>query len=132
MNQFRAAVEARDHEAIYAMLDEHVVFRSPAVFKPYEGREVTAAILKMVIDVFEDFTYIKEIGAEGAEDHVLVFTAHVGDRDLQGADFLHFNEQGLIDEFTVMIRPRSGLLALADAMKIKFEAAMGGQGAPQA
>jgi hypothetical protein len=126
MHPFQAAVEARDHDAIYALLAEDVIFKSPAVFKPYEGRDTVALILRTVIDVFEDFTYVKAIGADGARDHVLVFTAHVGDRQLEGADFLHFDEQGLIDEFTVMIRPRSGLLALADAMNVAFTKATQG------
>jgi hypothetical protein len=126
MHAFKTAVEARDHDAIYALLDEHVVFKSPAVFKPYQGRDTVAMILGLVINVFEDFTYVKEIGADGAADSVLVFTAHVGDKQLEGADFLHANEQGLIDEFTVMIRPRSGLLALADKMNEAFTKATSG------
>jgi hypothetical protein len=67
--------------------------------------------------VFEDFRYEREIGAEGASDHALVFRARVGDRELQGCDFLHTREDGLIDEFTVMVRPRSAAIALEEAMK---------------
>lgn len=128
MHPFQAAVEARDFDAVFALLDEQVVFKSPAVFKPYEGKQVTSMILRLVIEVFEDFTYVKAVGGEGPGDHVLVFTAHVGDKQLEGADFIHVNEQGLIDEFTVMIRPRSGLLALADRMNEAFTAATAGGG----
>jgi hypothetical protein len=46
----------------------------------------------------------------------LVFRARVGDRELQGCDFLHIGHDGLIDELTVMVRPRSAALALAVAM----------------
>jgi hypothetical protein len=46
-----------------------------------------------------------------------MFSARVGDRQLQGCDLLHTGEDGLIDEFTVMVRPLSGALALAEAMK---------------
>jgi hypothetical protein len=73
-------------------------------------------ILGAVMRVFEDFRYEREIGAEEAEDHALVFKARVGDRELQGCDFIHTGSDGLIDEFTVMVRPRSAMLALADAM----------------
>jgi hypothetical protein len=51
-----------------------------------------------------------------------VFAARVGDRELQGCDFLHENEDGLIDEFTVMVRPLTGALALADGMRAHFDA----------
>ncbi len=122
MNPFRAAVEARDFDAATALLADDVVFRSPVVFKPYQGRDVVGALLLAVSRVFEDFRYEREIGAEDARDHALVFKARVGDREVQGCDFLHTNEDGLIDDFTVMVRPLSGALALAEAMKAQLEA----------
>lgn len=123
MNPFRAAVEARDFEGAVALLADDVVFRSPVVFAPYHGRDTVGALLHAVSRVFEDFRYEREIGAEGARDHALVFKARVGDREVHGCDFLHTNEQGLIDDFTVMVRPLSGALALAEAMKAQLEAA---------
>lgn len=123
MNPFRAAVEARDFEGAAALLADDVVFRSPVVFKPYQGREVVGALLLAVSHVFEDFRYEREIGAEGARDHALVFRARVGDREVQGCDFLHTNDGGLIDDLTVMVRPLSGALALAEAMRAQLEAA---------
>lgn len=114
---FRAAIEARDLDAAVALLREDVVFRSPVVHTPYVGREALRLILSAVIDVFEDFRYIREIGAEGARDHALVFEARVGDKQVQGCDFIHVDENGAIDEFTVMVRPMQAMLALAEAMK---------------
>jgi SnoaL-like domain len=108
------AVEAGDYEQMQALLAEDVVFCSPAVHKPYEGRMATGVILRAVTRVFEDFSYTRVI-SDGA-DHVLVFTARVGDRELEGADFLHVDDQGLIDDFRVMIRPLSGLNALVEGM----------------
>ncbi|MFJ4437262.1 nuclear transport factor 2 family protein [Streptomyces sp. NPDC088923] len=121
MRAFRAAVEARDLAAIEALLAEDVVFTSPVVHKPYQGRAITAAILRGVLRVFEDFRYVREIGAADGADHALVFATRVGDRELTGCDFLHVNEAGLIDEFTVMVRPLSGAQALAEAMGAQFE-----------
>lgn len=126
MNPFRAAVEARDFEGAVALLADDVVFRSPVVFKPYQGREVVGALLLAVSRVFEDFRYEREIGADGAQDHALVFKARVGDREIEGCDFLHTDEDGLIDDFTVMVRPLSGALALAEAMKAQLEATQEG------
>ena len=117
MKAFREAIEARDVEALEAMLADDVVFRSPAVHKPYEGKLATAVILRAVMRVFEDFRYTREIGEAGGADHVLVFEATVGERQVEGADFLHVREDGLIDDFRVMIRPLSGLTAVVDAMQ---------------
>jgi hypothetical protein len=127
-DRLRAAVEARDLDAAVATLAPDVVFRSPIVHKPYHGREAVRALLEGVLAVFEDFRYERVIGTPGAPDHALVFAARVGDRDLQGCDFLHENEDGLIDEFVVMVRPLTGALALADGMRAHFEA--GGVPAP--
>jgi len=123
MHPFRSAVESGDSERIRALLAEDVVFNSPVVFRPYHGREALATILLAVSRVFEDFRYEREIGVAGGRDHALVFRARVGDRELQGCDFLHTDENGLIDEFSVMVRPLSAALALAEAMKTQLEVA---------
>jgi hypothetical protein len=117
MHRFRAAVEARDLDAMLACLADDVVFRSPVVFKPYQGRDAVAPLLFAVSRVFEDFRYVREIGASDGRDHALVFEARVGDRELEGCDFLHTDPAGLVDELVVMVRPLSATLSLAEAMK---------------
>ncbi|MFI8189279.1 nuclear transport factor 2 family protein [Streptomyces sp. NPDC085946] len=121
MKAFRAAVEASDLDAVEALLAEDVVFTSPVVFKPYTGKAITAAILRAVVEVFEDFRYEREMSGADGHDHALVFTARVGDRRITGCDFLHVGEDGLIDDLMVMVRPLSGAQALAEAMGARFE-----------
>ncbi|AQT81673.1 hypothetical protein B1R94_24110 [Mycolicibacterium litorale] len=120
MHAFRAAVEAGDFDALPALCSEDVVFRSPIAHKPYQGRDQIGVILRAVSRVFEDLTYVREIGAEDAADHALVFTAKVGDLDINGCDFLHTREDGLIDEFTVMLRPLKAVTAFAERMSVEF------------
>jgi hypothetical protein len=126
VHPFRSAIEARDLDAVADLLADDVHFRSPVVFKPYQGREVVTMILQAVSEVFEDFSYAREIGAEDARDHALVFNARIGDKQVEGCDFLHMNDDGLIDEFVVMVRPLSGAHALADAMGAKLAATQSG------
>ncbi|MFE0515513.1 nuclear transport factor 2 family protein [Streptomyces sp. NPDC058964] len=121
MRAFREAVEARDLDAVEALLAEDVVFTSPVVFKPYRGKAITAAILRGVVRVFEDFRYDRELAGADGRDHALVFSARVGDRTVGGCDFIHVDENGLIDEFMVMVRPLSGAQALAEAMGARFD-----------
>jgi hypothetical protein len=123
VHAFRAAIEARDLDAVGALLAEDVEFRSPVVFKSYRGRGAARMILGAVAEVFEDFSYTREIGAPDARDHALVFKARIGDKELEGCDFLHVDENGLIDEFVVMVRPLSGAHALRDAMAAQLAAA---------
>jgi limonene-1,2-epoxide hydrolase len=123
VHPFRAAVESGDMERAIALLAEGVVFFSPVVFKPYRGREAAAALLRAVSRVMQEFRYEREIGAPGAADHALLFRARVGDREVQGVDFLTTGPDGTITEFTVMVRPLSGALALAEGMRAQLEAA---------
>jgi hypothetical protein len=123
MHPFRSAVEAGEIDRALELFSPEVVFNSPVVFRPYHGREALGVILAAVTRVFEDFRYEREIGAEDASDHALLFRARVGDRELQGCDFLHTGQDGLIDEFSVMVRPRSAMLALAEAMQAELLAA---------
>jgi limonene-1,2-epoxide hydrolase len=122
VHPFRAAVEAGDREAAIAALAPGVVFHSPAVFHPYEGRETVGALLRLVFDTFEDFHYTDELIASDGT-HALIFRARVGDRAVEGLDLLRDDADGLVEDFTVMIRPLSGLVALAQALGPKVEAA---------
>ncbi|MDX3517832.1 nuclear transport factor 2 family protein [Streptomyces scabiei] len=121
MHPFRKAVESDDMDAVAALLADDVVFTSPVAFQPYAGKPITAAILRAVARVFEDFTYVREIANPDGRDHALVFTATVAGKKLQGCDFLHFDEHGRIDEFTVMVRPLSAAMALSEAMGAQFD-----------
>jgi hypothetical protein len=117
---FRTAIEAGDLDAAVALMADDVVFRSPAVFKPYHGRDAVRVLLQAVLAVFEDFRYVREIGEDGGRDHALVFETRVGDKQIEGCDFIHLDENGAISDFAVMVRPMSGLHALADAMKLQL------------
>lgn len=120
MHPFRNAVEAGDLDAALALVHDDVVFKSPVVFTPYVGREALRHILSAVIQVFEDFRYVREIGADDARDHALVFEARVGDKRLEGCDFIHRDDDGVITELTVMVRPMSAMLTLAEEMKARL------------
>ncbi|GAA2250624.1 nuclear transport factor 2 family protein [Streptomyces indiaensis] len=121
MRAFREAIEKLDLDAAEALLAPDVVFTSPVVFKPYTGKAITAAILRAVSGVFQDFRYVREINDVDGRDSALVFTARVGDREINGCDFIHVDEEGRIDAFTVMVRPLSAAQALAAAMGEQFE-----------
>jgi hypothetical protein len=117
---FRLAVEAKDLEAVTATLREDVVLHSPILFRGFEGRDVVAQVLTHVAATLEDFHYTDEL----AEDDTVVlrFKARVGDRELEGIDFLELDEQGLVRELTVFMRPMSALNAFNERMAIRLGA----------
>jgi hypothetical protein len=120
-NRFREAAESKDFSAIDELFAEDVAFRSPVVFKPYEGRDAVAMLLGAVAQVFEDFRYTDQL--ETGDSAALFFSARVGERELDGIDYLHFDSDGRVDRMAVYVRPMSGVHALADAMKAKLEQA---------
>ena len=118
---FRAAAESKDFAAAADLFAEDVVFRSPVVFKPYEGRDALLVILGAVLQVFEDFRYVEQV--ETGDTATLMFEANVGSKALQGIDILRFDEEGRVRELIVMVRPMSGMHALAERMRELLEAA---------
>ncbi len=120
MHPFRAAIEAWDFDRVPDVLAPDVVFYSPVVFKAYEGRDVVAVILRAVSQVFTEFRYESEMASEDGRNHALVFRAQVGDREVEGCDFLTTGDDGLVTQLTVMVRPLSAAHALRDAMAAKL------------
>ena len=118
---FRSAVERRDLEAAVELLADDVVFRSPAVFKPYQGRETVATILGTVLGVFEDFRYTDELAGEDVA--ALIFRTHVGAREVEGLDLIRTGPDGRIADFTVMVRPLTAVVALGEAVGPQLAAA---------
>lgn len=111
---FKSAIESKDVVAAVALFAEDVVFNSPVVHKPYQGRAALQVILGAVVTVFSDFRYTAEYG--GADGHVLRFAAKVGDRDLEGVDILRTGDNGELVELTVLVRPYSATTALREQM----------------
>lgn len=117
-DRFRAAAESKDFSAIDDLFAEDVTFKSPVVFKPYEGREAVAMLLGAVVQVFEDFRYTDQV--ETGDVATLSFSARVGDRELDGIDHLRFDSDGRVREMLVYVRPMSGMHALGEAMQMKL------------
>ena len=115
---FRVAAEARDVELMTETLREDVVLHSPILFRGFEGREVVMQVLTHVAATLEDFRYTDEL----AEDDVVVlrFKARVGDRELEGIDFLELDEGGQVKELTVFMRPMSALTAFNEQMAARL------------
>ncbi len=122
-DDFVDAVHSSDKEAMKACFADDVVFWSPVSFKPYEGKEMVGTIItEGPFTIFEDFEYVHRV--EDTEQRVatLIFKATVnGDRAVEGLDLLHFDEDGLVDQLTVMLRPLSGVNAMAEAMGKRFQ-----------
>ena len=116
MTRWHEMLDTRDMSILNELLDDNIVFRSPVAYQPYPGKQVVFFILSNVIQIFENFTYHREFYSEDGLNVVLEFSANIGDKKLKGIDMIRLNEHGKMVEFEVMIRPKSGIEALAALM----------------
>ena len=115
---FRAAVERGDVATVAQTFAPDIVVHSPIVFQDYAGVPAVTKLLTLVAQVFEGFHYTREFAAP--DGHALVFRATVGGRELEGIDIITIGADGLIHDFTVMVRPYSAATALREAMAAKM------------
>ncbi|MFA5890377.1 MAG: nuclear transport factor 2 family protein [Actinomycetota bacterium] len=111
---FRSAVEAGDLDSMLAVLSDDVVLHSPVSFKPFRGKDAVRGLFSILMETFEDFHYTDHVEGDGVA--ILVFRARVGDREVEGIDLLRAGTDGRVDDFTVMVRPLSGINALWQAV----------------
>ena len=105
------AVETKRLDDIVEAFAEDAVLHSPVQFKPFEGRTAITQLLSILVEVFEDFRYTDQL--ESGDGSIgLVFRARIGSREVEGLDLLRFNDRGLIQDVTVMVRPLSAIEAL--------------------
>lgn len=105
-----------DPAVLHDLLDDDAVFYSPAVFSPQQGRAKTAQYLTAAAKMFggTDFHYIEEwVGDRSA---VLEFAATVDGIYVNGIDMIHWNDDGRIVSFKVMMRPFKGLQVIMPKM----------------
>jgi SnoaL-like domain len=112
---WHSIASSRDPAGLDALLADDVVFRSPAVHTPQEGRALTTAYLSAAITVLgPTLIYVREWYA--ADSAVLEFTASLDGRTVHGVDMLTWGPDGRLTHFTVMVRPFTGLQKLMELM----------------
>ena len=122
-DRFRAAVEDRNVAQASELFREDAAFRSPVVFKPYEGREQVLKVLQaaeQVLGVGGKFRYLHQLEDPDDRVAILEFATEVDGKQVEGVDKLTFDEDGLIAELKVMIRPASALQLVGAKMAEEF------------
>ena len=116
LKHWHTMVAAKNVAELGSILHPKAVFRSPMAHTPYPSAQAVQLILGNVIQVFEDFTYHRELASADGLSVVLEFSANVNGKALKGIDLVQFDTDGKIVDFEVMVRPLSGLQALGDEM----------------
>lgn len=109
-------VRTRDVRGLGELLADDVVFYSPVVHTPQDGKEITALYLTAAMHVIanESFRYVREVAGES--DAVLEFEAEVDGITVNGVDMIKWNAAGQITEFKVMIRPLKAINLIHEKM----------------
>ncbi len=113
---WHAMIGKADMGELGSILHPEAVFRSPVAHTPYATAPVVQLFLTAASQVFEDFAYHRELAGADGTSVVLEFSAKVNGKALKGIDLIQFDAEGRIVDFEVMVRPMSGLQALADEM----------------
>ena len=115
LRSWHAVVESRDPALLDDLLADDVVFRSPAVFTPQEGKAITAHYLSSAIAVLgPSLRYVGQWHDQNSA--VLEFEAELDGAYVQGVDMLRWNDDGRLVSFTVLVRPLRGLQKLMELM----------------
>ena len=115
MRSWHAVAESQDLALLDGLLADDVVFRSPAVFTPQQGKALTARYLSAAMVVLgPSLRYVSEW--HGDSSAVLEFEAELDGVYVQGVDMLRWNGDGKLVSFTVMVRPMRGLQKLIELM----------------
>ncbi len=123
-----AIAQSRDAAGLDALLADDVVFLSPVVHRPQAGKALTKAYLCAAMSVIgnDAFRYVGEWTGENSA--VLEFVTTVDGVEINGADFIAWNDAGRIVSFKVMVRPLKAIDLLRDKMAARLAAGAGAPG----
>ncbi len=121
---YRTAAEAKDADAILALMADNIRMHSPTKLKPFEGKDIVRFLFGQLLQVLEDFAFVRV--ESGGANATLYFTCIIAGKQAEGIDSLHFDDAGLIDDFRVMIRPLTALQALNAEMGARLASYSGG------
>ena len=115
LRRWHAVVTSKNPALLDDLLADDVVFRSPAVFAPQEGKVLTVSYLSAALKVLgPSLRYVSQWHDQASA--VLEFEADLGGVYVQGVDILRWNSEGKLVSFTVIVRPMRGLHKLIELM----------------
>ena len=116
IEQWHQVVKSRDMRALQDLLAEDVVFVSPVVHTPQAGRSITMAYLQAALQILNNDSFRYPNQWYGADSAVLEFECEVEGISINGIDMIHWNADGRIDHFKVMVRPLKAVNKLHEMM----------------
>ncbi len=116
IEKWHKLLESKDVAALDEILHDDVVFHSPVVHTPQKGKQITTLYLAAAFNTLngDDFKYLREV--IGDRDAVLEFQTVIDGITLNGVDMISCDENGLITDFKVMVRPLKAITKIHEKM----------------
>jgi len=108
-----------------AIIHPDAVFHSPVVHTPQRGRDLVVAYLAAAGQTLgnDSFRYVREL-VDG-ENAMLEFTTEMEGIAVNGVDIIRFDEEGMITDFKVMVRPLKAVNKVWEMMAAQLERTKG-------
>lgn len=106
---------------LMALLHEDAVFTSPVVHTPQRGRDLTFAYLWAAADTLGNGTFKYTRMFDCGFSAVLEFENEMNGIMVNGVDMIEWDENHLITEFKVMVRPLKAMQQVHAAMGAMLE-----------
>ena len=111
-----AVVRSCSMAGLNALLHDDVVFHSPVVHTPQVGKAITAKYLTGAMHVLNNASFRYEREIVGPRDALLEFVTEIDGIQINGIDLIRWDEDGLIVDFKVMVRPLKAVNLLHQKM----------------
>jgi hypothetical protein len=115
LHTYRAAISRGDVASLSAVFAEDIQLRVPLFTEPVGGRQAVAEILSVLFGV-ADSVHLGDSFTGPRGGHAIALALKVGDVELEGLEYVHFDDDGLVDVLMVTLRPLEGLVAMQNTL----------------
>lgn len=115
------AIKEKNTDYLRQILADDVVLHSPIVHTLIEGKKIVTLYLMAAFHTFvtSEFRYVRELANE--KTAILEFTTEIDGIFVNGVDMISWNEEGLITDFKVMVRPLKAVNLIHKKMEMMLE-----------
>lgn len=114
LNLFLEAMHRRDAAGLEPHMSADVTLRSPIVPEPFNGKAQVQSVMSLLLGIVDSFELLEILPGEA---HVATFfKLRVGPTEVDGMDYVHLNDAGLIDSLVVLWRPLPSIVAIQNRL----------------
>ena len=118
LKNWHTFLDTKNPKILDELLSDEVIFYSPIVWTPQEGKQITKLYLMAALEVFggenSNFRYVKQVIDN--KHFILEFVTLIDGVTVNGVDMIELNDDGKIISFKVMVRPLKAINKVHEKM----------------